>query len=636
MSYQLNKTDGALLTELIDGQIDQTSTNLTLVGRNYTGYGEHFNENFIKLLENFSSTAAPSNPLTGQVWYDQSSQRLSVYDGTVWKASGGPYVQDTQPSLISGDLWIDNLKNQLFAYDGTDLILVGPSYTQAQGTSGFQIESILDSQSRSRTVASLYVGGERTAILSALTFTPVYSQRIEALITSDNPNGIIYEGINVIKPDTFKFFGTASGANALITGTGVTRTADQFLPSDANGVTVGTLTVQNSGGITVGLSQNHVQKVVGPRFYFENQLLDHDLSLRVRTTPAGALIVDALYIDASEEKIGIFTNTPQYTLDVNGTMRVTGDLVVEGNSTTVETTTLLVEDKNIDLAHVNGGVYGDDSAVDGAGLTVLASTSNKTLEWKTATNAWTSNVNFDIDNTGNSYKIGGVSKLLDETLGSTVVYARGLTQLGQLDYLNVGSLFITQINNNTLQSSTALNLTANAVDSDGRGINITAAGDIHITDLQKITGMANPTAIQDAATKFYVDDQIATETIVFSMDITGLGSGATLYDNVKVFLNDLYPAATLNSGKVAKIHATSYAGATVSGISITVSENNTGVLQKSFQQVDYADGSQGPVIRDVVSNTTASGSAILTPSRQILVFTSDGTDWDFTSDTLYP
>lgn len=67
MSYQLNKTDGTILTDLIDGQIDTESTNLTLVGRNYTGYGEFFNENFIRLLENFSNNAAPSNPLTGQL-----------------------------------------------------------------------------------------------------------------------------------------------------------------------------------------------------------------------------------------------------------------------------------------------------------------------------------------------------------------------------------------------------------------------------------------------------------------------------------------------------------------------------------------------------------------------------------------
>ena len=48
MSYRLNKTDGTLLTELIDGNIDATTTNLTFIGKNYTGFGEVLNENFIK------------------------------------------------------------------------------------------------------------------------------------------------------------------------------------------------------------------------------------------------------------------------------------------------------------------------------------------------------------------------------------------------------------------------------------------------------------------------------------------------------------------------------------------------------------------------------------------------------------
>jgi hypothetical protein len=58
MAYKLNKTDGTLLTELVDGQVDTTSCDLTLIGRNYVGFGEAFNENLIKLLENFASTGA--------------------------------------------------------------------------------------------------------------------------------------------------------------------------------------------------------------------------------------------------------------------------------------------------------------------------------------------------------------------------------------------------------------------------------------------------------------------------------------------------------------------------------------------------------------------------------------------------
>ena len=79
MSYRINRTDGELLVDLTDGNIDTTSTNLTLIGKNYQGFGELVNENFVKLLENFASTSQPSNPVTGQVWYDKQDQRLKVF-----------------------------------------------------------------------------------------------------------------------------------------------------------------------------------------------------------------------------------------------------------------------------------------------------------------------------------------------------------------------------------------------------------------------------------------------------------------------------------------------------------------------------------------------------------------------------
>ena len=62
MSYRINKTDGSLLVDLIDGTINTESSDITLIGRNYKGFGELINENFVKILENFASTSAPANP----------------------------------------------------------------------------------------------------------------------------------------------------------------------------------------------------------------------------------------------------------------------------------------------------------------------------------------------------------------------------------------------------------------------------------------------------------------------------------------------------------------------------------------------------------------------------------------------
>ena len=635
MSYQLNKTDGTLLLDLIDGQIDTASTNLTLVGRNYTGYGESFNENFIKLLENFSNTAAPSNPLTGQLWWNSSDQRLQVYNGTVWKSSGGPIVQNTQPQMVAGDLWIDNLNNQVYAFDGTDLMLMGPQYSETQGKSGFEIGSILDSQSRSRTVTNLYVGGTLTAVISSIEFTPIYAQRVIGLVTATNPNGIIKIGMNIIDTANFKFRGIADSANALVTAGGIVRTADSFLPSTATGITTGTLTIQNSGGLTIGLSQNNVQKVVGPRFYIENQLTDHDLSLRVKSSTFGAISVDAIYVDASAAKVGIFTTNrlPAYTLDVEGDIRCTGNLIVEGTRVALDVQTLRVEDKIIEIGVMNDSTELTDAQADESGISVNSLNGSKDIIWKVATNAFTSNVNFDLLDTSKTYKIGGVNKLTDTSLVN-ITDAPDLAQIGTLTVLQVDEI---NVNGKTITSTNDMAFVSTA------GMAITGGGDINVTDAQKITGVGKAVSAKQAvilgaaestagtvATKAYTDEEIATSDLAFSMDITGMGTGTALQNALASYLGDMYPPATLNNHKIARIHTTSYAGATVEGVDVESAKN------VSYIAVDSNGTQNESVVQDVVfAAGGASGSVVLTPGRSLMAYKSNGTTWIYQSTTAY-
>lgn len=634
MSYQLNRTNGDLLTDLVDGQIDNTSTNLVLVGRNYSGYGEYFNENFIKLLENFANTAAPSNPLTGQVWWDTNEQRLKVYDGTAWKASGGPFVQNTQPQMVAGDLWIDNLKNQVYAFDGDDLFLIGPQYTAAQGKSGFEIGSLLDEQSSSRTVVYLYAANNLLAVISYLDFTPIYAQRIAGLVTDDNPDGRIFTGVNIIDKDNFKYRGIAESANALVTGAGVVRTADSFLPSNANGETVGTLKILNNGGLTIGASQANVQKVVGPRFYIENQLNDNDISLRVSSSVYGSITVDALYIDASAGKIGIFTTErlPEYTLDVEGDLRVTGNLLVEGDTVSVDIATLRIEDKNIELAKTSDGTVLDGADADGAGLTLDTNdVGTKTWTFVNAENAWTSNVNLDLSDDTKTYQIGGEDKLTDTSL-TNITDATHLVRISStLEYINIDDI---NINGSTITNS-AIALSPLTLDSS-TGISITAAGDIAIQDSQKITGLADPTANQDASTKYYVDNKVATEVIVFSLDITGLttpnpiGTSDGPTDDVAGILQSLYPAVPANNGKQAKIHTTSYAGASAT---LQSADINAAI---NYSRIDVdSNGTQNEsVVQDFTFNNI-DGDVTLAPSRYTMTFQSTGSAWNHVSTIAY-
>lgn len=78
MAYTIVKSDGQVLTTIADGQINTTSTSLGLPGRNYAGYGQTLDTNFVHILENFASTTPPANPLRGQLWYNTNNQTLYV------------------------------------------------------------------------------------------------------------------------------------------------------------------------------------------------------------------------------------------------------------------------------------------------------------------------------------------------------------------------------------------------------------------------------------------------------------------------------------------------------------------------------------------------------------------------------
>lgn len=666
MSYKLNKTDGTLLVDLIDGQIDNQSTNLILVGRNYEGFGEFINENFIKMLENFANTSAPTNPLDGQLWWDTAEQRLKVYDGTVWKASGGPFVQATAPTMVAGDLWIDNLNNQLYFYDGTDLTLAGPQYSSLQGESGFRIDTIIDEQSRSRPVAKLFVASELVGVFSNLEFTPQYSQRIAQLVTVDNPNGIIKEGFNVVDQTNFKFHGTATSSNALLTADGDVRTVEQFLPSEVDAVAQGTITINNQGGLILGTAPNVAHKILGGNYFIENQVTDSDLTLRTKSSSLD-LTVDSIYIDSRNNRVGIFNSNPEAMLHIGGSdsiyantpkdVIIEGSLTVRGDSTIVDVSTLRVEDKNIELGRGEDSAPLPDAQMDDGGLILLAETSNKSLTWKSATDAWTSTEHFDLV-TGKSYKINGADKLSADRLENDIRFAEGLIRIGTLQFLNVDNL---NLNGNTITS----NGQSLRVDSYGTmllsnpgfvvsgpgtnepnynffsspesfkyptsmGVDIpnpnpaTDPGRINQASKAKITGVATPISknraiaqndesIEDkddtVATKGYVDYEIETQPIVFSLDITGLDDS-----DICNHLEAMFPSAKKIAGSFAFISTTTAAASTAENIDVDAVKNI------SFVAVD-SNGTQNESVMQDVAFFPASGTVSITISRGLKRYT---------------
>ena len=140
MAYTINRTDGTVVATITDGTINN-GTSLTLFGKSYSGFGELLNENLVKLLENSSSSSAPTAPLKGELWYDSASASLKVYDGSAFKPTGGARAQGTEPTGAAGDLWLDTDDNQVFAYTGSAWKLVGPVYKDSQLLSGYSNKS---------------------------------------------------------------------------------------------------------------------------------------------------------------------------------------------------------------------------------------------------------------------------------------------------------------------------------------------------------------------------------------------------------------------------------------------------------------------------------------------------------------
>ena len=173
MPYTINFTDvtnkGSVTVE--DNDINVT-TSLSLVGRNTTSYGVEFNQNFLKLLENFANSSSPANPVEGQLWYDSSigSEQLKVYDGTTWVASGGLKKSTSEPEAatsITGDLWVDTDNQQLYLYTGSGWTLIGPDYSGGLNT-GVSPKKILAQDNVEYTALQVEINAKPVAIISAL------------------------------------------------------------------------------------------------------------------------------------------------------------------------------------------------------------------------------------------------------------------------------------------------------------------------------------------------------------------------------------------------------------------------------------------------------------------------------------
>jgi hypothetical protein len=622
MAYQINKTDGTIVSTVADGQIDNISTDITLIGKNYSGFGEVLNENFIKILENFANVTAPTAPIKGQIWFDSTESKLKVYSGTAFVPVSSATIANSQPTTLGvGDLWFNNTAKQLYFFDGISTILLGPAYSDAQGTSGLIVTSILDTLNQTRVITSLYNNGILLGIFAKDSFTP--KNAIEGF------SGDIGPGFNQ---------GTLSGIKFDVTCTNSEKLANidstNYVRKDTANSLTNTLRIESDLGLVVGSASQANLSVDNGNVKLSNAAEDKLLILDVRKGISQEI---AVKISPDIRQIDLYEGATDSLVKTGGSMELAGDLTIRGNLVindgdlaTIKQTELVVEDKYIVLAQTGDSGSNSDEIADGGGLVIKGTTDKAFLYSKDglgataeypalASQAFTSSEHINLA-TGKEFKINGVTVLSGTSLGTGITSIPGVTSFGAQNVVNIGPGLppVAQLRLENNKIETVANNDDLELEADG-------TGNIALIGSPRITGLADPTTAQDAATKEYVDNVAQTRSLAFSMDLSDGKPNSYIASEI---LAKLAPPAEYRSGTFARILVTLLSNSTVNfnlapEISISTNTFNT-------------PSGTAPAVTAVNGAIAAIPAAGITTSRIIKVFQLLSGNWTHVSDEVLP
>ena len=193
-----------------------TSTCLTLVGKNVPGYGQAINRNLMRMMQNFAGSALPQAAVEGQLWFDTTNRQLKVYNGTTLKTLPMLSFASSTPSYpYTGELWWDSSLNLFKIYNGTGWVTIGPYSIST--SSGAVADSIADSNRVLRDILTFNIDGNVIGVLAKEKFIP---------LTAYNGLVSIDKGFNLTPAAGF----TADFAN-ISTIHGITITANTVVTS---------------------------------------------------------------------------------------------------------------------------------------------------------------------------------------------------------------------------------------------------------------------------------------------------------------------------------------------------------------------------------------------------------------------
>jgi hypothetical protein len=286
MAYNINLSNGTALIAggLPDGTIDTTNSSLTLVGKNYPGYGTFLNQNMVQLMENFAKSSGPAAPLPGQIWWDTGEKRLKINISTTKgtaNASWRTFATMTQSASFTGtpvigEQWWDTVNTQLKVWNGTTWSVVGPAATAATGNTGAIPDTIVaTSPSATYVVLKFYIDNTLVGIWS----------KESSFQTAVSGFSVINRGLNLSTAINQAFYGNADVALALSLS-GASVPAASFVRNDVSGSTSrtinGAVTILDNGGITFGAAGDFVGSVSSGDVTLKNSTNNKDLIFGIK------------------------------------------------------------------------------------------------------------------------------------------------------------------------------------------------------------------------------------------------------------------------------------------------------------------------------------------------------------------
>jgi hypothetical protein len=331
MSYTITLTDGAIYAVVADGTVNTTSS-MTLVGKNWAGYGQFLGDNFIRLLENGANTTAPGAPLTGQLWFNKTTGTMQVYNGTGFKTLGGATSASSAPSNnVTGDLWYDTVNQQLNVWTGSAFIVVGPAYTPGTGTTGAIVATIVDNTATSHFVIELYANNSIVGIISKdQSFTPgtvvpggwgVQQVKPGLNLATGISNNAVWGnvvGTNLAASGTVSATGTVTGGNLV---TGGTLSVTGAITINTGGAATGIINGAGNAIGNIGSSGSYFNTI----FATATTALYADVAERFAADDVykpgtvvelgGSAEITMVRTDASNNVFGVISTRPAFTMN---------------------------------------------------------------------------------------------------------------------------------------------------------------------------------------------------------------------------------------------------------------------------------------------------------------------------------